>query len=662
MNNICLNMALTNMKNNTRHYRAYLSINAVTVMFVYLFNFIANNKGLAEIRGGGMLRLLLFLGIFAVGIFTAIFQFYINGFLMKRRKKEYGLYSILGLEKKHISKIMLYENTVLFFASLITGFILGMLSGKVVFVLLGKLMKCDITIDNSIRPLNLMITALIFFIVSTAVYLYNVRTLYKTRTIDMLKGASHGQKQSRKQELIQLITGLLMIIAACVKLNQKLNIFTSMSAFFIMLMMILFGTYLVYGSMCSIVLNLLRRSDMIFVNKNRYFPVSNMIFRCRQTATGLASICIILTIISVVMTTTVSLYAGTEALVKDAYAYDGYAVLISNGNGDDSEISGAAADAAQSNDMKLDNSVLYHILNYITYYDGKNNINFKYSKDHDVNLLSVVTLEDYNSLQHENRTLSEEEILVAAQNGVVSGHERLVLCGKELRVAEYLSKFQLIEQDSKTSTIDDIYIIVSDEKVRDELMKLINTEEDRKGCVETFYEFGSSGNEEDKISFENALNAKLSALDNYSLSSFYTKSELRRESYLDNSVYLFIGFFLSLLFLGLMLIVMYHKQLQEAVDDAPKYKIMRKIGCSEKQCRKMIFNQSAGAYFIPIILSGIYSVMMFNTIRGVLKMFMLGDDSVIIKCMAATYVSVLVIYIAGYIVSNRVYTRTALEM
>ena len=114
-------MALSNLKNNKRHYRAYLSINAMIVMFIYLFIYIANNDGLSKISGGNTIKLLLFMGMFAVGIFSAIFQFYINSFLMKRRKKEYGLYSILGLEKKHISRIMLFENVILFLTSSVIG-------------------------------------------------------------------------------------------------------------------------------------------------------------------------------------------------------------------------------------------------------------------------------------------------------------------------------------------------------------------------------------------------------------------------------------------------------------------------------------------------------------------------------------------------------------
>ncbi len=647
------------MKNNKKHYRAYLSINALTVMFIYLFNFIANNSGLSTIRGSGMIRFILFIGIFAVGIFAAIFQFYINGFLMKRRKKEYGLYSILGLEKKHVSRIMFYENCILYLLSLISGLVLGIVSGKGVFLLLKKLMKCDIQIDNSILIKNLLITALTFFIVSAAVYIYNKITIYKTKTIDMLKGSKIVKTKSKKENIIQLILGLAMIIVACVKLNSKLSIFTSLNTFFIMLALLLLGTFLVYGSMCSIILNLLKKSNKMYISKNRFFPISNMLFRCDQTSTGLASICIILTIISVIMTTTVSLYSGTEALVKDAYAYDGY--IRFEGTGNDEDILSAAEETAENNNVELINEALYHEVTYSMFYNEKPDFNFKYDNSHDLNFVSFMTIDDYNKLQNENRSLSDNSVFIIAQNNLISGHEKITISGMEFNVEEYLTRFQLMDQESKTSTIDNVYVIMSSNDIVEKVRNSINSTENKNNGPEIYYEFGTSGSDENRKQFESDLNIALSKINDLSLQSFNTKNALRESSYLDNSIYLFIGFFLSLLFLGLMLVVMYHKQLQEAIDDAPKYAVMRKLGCSRNQCKKIIFNQNTGAYFIPIILSGVYSAVMFNTISSVLKMFMLGDISIIIKCMLLTYGLVLLIYAAGYCVSGKVYIHTSLD-
>ncbi len=659
MNHICFSMALSNLKNNKKHYRAYLSINAMIVMFIYLFIYIANNDGILKISGGGTIRLLLFMGIFAVGIFSAIFQFYINSFLMKRRKKEYGLYSILGLEKKHISKIMLFENIILFLLSSILGTVAGILSGKAIFKLLLKLMKCEVPFENDIKLLNIGITCLMFLIVSIIVYLYNVRTIYRTSTIDMLKGAQKATETTKKESIIRFVIGAAMVSFACIKLNYQVAVLGSIESLFINVIVLLLGTYMVYEAVCYFILKVLTRISKIYYRKNTFFPISNMLYRNKQTAAGLASICILLTVISIITSTTVSLYAGTEIQVRDALAYDGIAISEKTDE-DDRIIEEAAQAAALSSGAKLKNSVIYHPLIYSVFCDKESNISFSNSGDMDICLLNILTQDDYNSIQSDSVSLSDNEAAVISEHDIYRGKNNIRLGNTELNITHYLDGFKLIDQQSKTSTLNDIYVIVADEVVQNSLMEEINASEGRQNNVETYYEFGSEGSEDERIAFEKALRSNLNS-SQISLDVFTTKHELRDNSYAQNSVYLFLGFFLSILFLSLMLVIMYHKQLQEAVDDTPKYGIMRKIGCSAAQCRKIIKNQSCIAYFAPVVLAGAYSAVMYRVICSVLRMFLLGDTGIIIKCIMFTFMAVFVIYFIGYLITNRVYAKTVLE-
>ena len=659
MNRICFSMALSNLKNNKRHYRAYLSINAMIVMFIYLFNYIANNDGIPKISGGSTIKLLLFMGIFAVGIFSAIFQFYINSFLMKRRKKEYGLYSILGLEKKHISKIMLFENIILFILSSIIGTTAGIISSKAIFKLLLKLMKCEVPFDNIIKPLNISITLLMFFVVSVMVYIYNVRIIYKTNTINMLKGSQKATETTKKESIFRLIAGIAMVVYACIKLNYHVKVFGSIEVMFFNVIVLLLGTYLVYEAVCYFVLKSLTKVSNIYYKKNNFFPISNMLYRNKQTAAGLASICIILTVISIITSTTVSLYAGTEAQVKDALAYDGL-TISEKIDGDDEIIEEAAQAAAASSGVKLKNSVIYHPLIYSIFCDDNSNLSFSSSNGMDMCLLNILTQDDYNIVQGDSISIAENEAAVVSENNVYNGKDSITLGNTELKIASYLDSFKLIDQQSKTSSLDDIYVIVANEAVQNSLMEDINAAAQRTNKVETYYEFGSEGSEENRILFEKTLHSNLDSSP-ISLDKFTTKHIIRDDAYAQNSVYLFLGFFLSILFLSLMLVIMYHKQLQEAVDDTPKYSIMRKIGCSAAQCRKIIRNQSCIAYFAPVLLAGVYSAVMYRVICSVLRVFLLGDTSVIINCIMFTFTAVFFVYLIGYLVTNRVYAKTVLE-
>lgn len=659
MNSICFDMAVSDLKSSKRHYRAYFTINVLTVAFIYLFCFIANNKGLNGISGGGTLRLLLFLGIVGVGVFTAIFQFYINGFMMKRRQKSYGLYSILGLEKKHIVRIVMHQSVILYLVSAGFGLLLGIAGGKGAFLALLKLMKCTVPIDSSVTLTNILVTCVIYLITSAAVFIYNAAVIYRTSTLGLLRAESRRQTKTRTRAISDALIGAAFVIYSAISLNTDVSVFESLNKFFIMIMLLLAGTYLVYSAASWAVLSLMKKADGVYYSKNRFFAISNTLSRNTQTAVGFASICMILTVVSIIMTTTVSLYTGTEQQVQDAYTYDGFASLTDADAADRGEISAEAERIAAENGVTPENIVIYDLAAYPMTYSKQNGLAFNGSTGSELALLDIMTLDDMNTLNGTSLTLEDGEVYSACEEGITAGST--ITLGGETFGVKTIDTFALVEQQSKGSTIKDVYIFVKDRAALDDLVRKINSAEERNKTVETYIEFGTSGNSEAKEAFESAFSEYLSANGSVALTSFKTKTVLRADLYAQNSVYLFLGFFLSLLFVCLMLVVMYNKQLQEAADDRKKFVIMRKIGCSRKQCRKMIFTQSALPYFAPLLIAGAYSAVMYRTIKGVLKIFMLGEASIIIKCMFITFGAVFAVYAVGYFISNHVYSKTVLE-
>ena len=659
MNSICFDMAVNDLKSSKRDYRAYFTINSLTVAFIYLFCFIANNKGLNEISGGRTIKLMLFLGIIGVGIFAAIFQFYINGFMMKRRQKSYGLYSILGLEKKHIVRIVLHQSVILYLVSAAAGLVLGVIFGKGAFSALLKLMRCTVPIDNAVTVKNILITCVIYFITSLAVYIYNAVIIYRTGTLSLLRAESRRQTKTRFRAVFDAVLGAGLVIFSAVKLNSDVSVFSSLNTFFVMVLLLLLGTYLVYGAASWAVLTLMKHSDGIYYSKNRFFAVSNTLHRNTQTSVGFASICMILTVVSIIMTTTVSLYTGTEQQVQDAYTYDGYAYLSDADYADREEISAAAERIAGENGVTAEDLSVYDVLSYSMTYTKNDGLAFVGRQGSELALLDIMTLDDMNMLNGTSLALNEGEVYAVSENGIFTD-DSITIGGKTFSVRQ-LDSFALIEREAKNSTINDVYIFVRDRAVMDDLMQSINSAEGRSSIVNTYVEFGTAGNDGDRQAFEDAFREYLAADSSVTLESFETKHKLREEYYARNSVYLFLGFFLSMLFVCLMLVVMYNKQMQEAADDRKKFVIMRKIGCSKPQCRRMIFTQSALPYFAPILIAGGYSAVMYRTIKSVLKIFMLGEASIIIKCMFVTFGIVFAVYAAGYFVANHVYSKTVLE-
>ena len=651
-------MAISNLKSNKKHYRAFLTINTLTVMFIYLFTFIANNKGFTDVSGGKTLKLILFLGIFAVAIFAGIFQFYINSFLMKRRKKEYGLYSILGLEKKHISKIMLFENIYLFVISSVLGLILGIASGKGIFSLLMKLMKCDVPLESRISVTDAAVTLLIQFLVTAVVYIHNVNVLKRTRIIDMLKGSQKGNSGSKAGSIISFIAGLALVIYGCISVNRDVSVFDSINKFFISVMMILVGTFFIYEAVSRFVLSVIKKMANLYYRKNMFFPISNMLYRNKQTAAGLASICILMTVINLVMAVTVSLYTGTEQQVKDSLAYDGMAVM--ENAPDRNDVAEIAESAAKKTGTKLGDNISYTLFACAAINTGTEKIEFVAQKrSDDVCILNVISVSDYNQLEGKNEELGENEVLVISENSAFKGKKTISFANMQFEIKDIPSRFVLIENQAKTSTINDIYVVVNDVSDIENITKTINEYAKREKTVQLYYEFSSDGSRNEREAFENEFRKQLS--EKYEVSYYDTKTEIRKESFAQNSVYLFLGFFLSILLLCLMLVVMYHKQLQEAVDDKNKYTIMRKIGCSRRQIKTMISRISSVSYFTPVVVSGIYSTVMYKTVKSVLKVFMLADTKIIVESMLFTFGAVFFIYLVGYLVTQKVYVKTVLE-
>lgn len=660
MKNIYRQMAASNLKSNKKNYRSSIVINTLVVMFIYLFVFIANNDGFSEVSGGKLLKLFLFMGIFAVAIFDLIFQFYINSFLMKRRKKEYGLYSILGLEKRHISKILFYENSCVFVISTILGIICGILSGKGIFALLLKLMKTDVALNNSVSVIDIIATVTIQLIVTVIVFAYNVHVIKNTKVIDMLKGSQQGNKESKILSILSFIAGAGLVTLGCINVNSDVTIFTSMKKFFLSVMMILLGTYLIYEAVCYFALKFLKKIGKVYYRKNSFFPISNLLYRNKQNAAGLSSICIIMTVINLIMAVTVSLYSGTEAQVKHAIAYDAQAII--ENAPEKEEVIELAEKTASEAGAEISDYICYEQLVYSAVNTGTDKVAFQMQrgdKNASICILSFMSASEYDALEGTHTELAEDEVLVISEHDSYVNKDTINIADMKFNVKAYPGSFVLIENQKETSTIDDLVVIVNSDQKVCEIRDTINEYAGRKSTVQLHYEFSSKGSSSERVAFENKFRSALS--DKYELSTYETKTEIHKQKFAQNSVYLFLGFFLSLLLMCLMLIVMYHKQMQEALDDKPKYVIMRKIGFSGKQVKTIISRMNAVTYFLPVIISAAYAAVMLKTVKGVLKIFMMANQAIILKSVLLTFGIVLVIYLIGYFFTQKVYIKSVLE-
>lgn len=311
-------MALSNIKKNGKLYIPYIITSVLTVMMFFMVNSLVNSDSVAKMEDGENIISLLNIALAVSYIFSAIFLFYTNSFLMKRRKKEIGLYNILGMEKRHISIVMFCENVFVAIISLATGIILGIVFGKLMFLVLMKLIKSD-SIPAFAVPINSIIQTVLFFLgVFIATFLYNIIKVYRTKTIELLHGGEIGEKEP-KTKLIMAILGLALVGGGYYFALTIESVMKAINFFFVAVLFVVIGTYLLFTAGSIAFIKLLKKNKKFYYKTGHFTSVSGMLYRMKQNAVGLANICVLSTVVLIAVATTVSLYAGMQDSLDSSY-------------------------------------------------------------------------------------------------------------------------------------------------------------------------------------------------------------------------------------------------------------------------------------------------------------------------------------------------------
>jgi putative ABC transport system permease protein len=314
-------LALVNLKKNGNTYIPYILTCIGSIVAFYTMVSIHSNKGLEKMSGFENLKMILFLGIIVIGIFAVIFLFYTNSFLIKRRKKELGLYSILGLEKKHIARVLFYETVFVMVISLSLGLISGILIGKLLFLLLLNIVHFKSPLSFHIDYWGLLITAGVFLAIFGLTLVTNFLQVQLSNPIDLLKGGQHGEKEPKSSWIVTLIGIVSLGTGYGIALSVKTPL-EALMLFFVAVVFVIIGTYALFISGSITLLKRLKKNRKFYYQSRNFIAVSGMIYRMKQHAVGLANICILSTMVLVTLSTTVSLYVGQEGMRRDFYPLD----------------------------------------------------------------------------------------------------------------------------------------------------------------------------------------------------------------------------------------------------------------------------------------------------------------------------------------------------
>lgn len=662
-------LAFQGIKKNGKIYIPYILTCIGMVMMYYIICFLSANQSVASMKGGSAVQEMLHYGGFIIAVFAVIFLFYTNSFINRRRKKEFGLYNILGMDKMNIAKILVWETFICFIISIITGLLCGILFSKLAELFVMKMMNVSVNFKFSVDYMSAIKAAAIFASAFILILLNSLRQVHLSKPIELLHSDEKGEKPPKAHWIFAfagvIALGIAYYISATIKEPLK-----ALTTFFIAVILVIIATYILFIAGSVALCRLLQKKKGYYYKPNHFVSVSSMVYRMKRNGASLASICILSTMVLVMISSTLCLYVGKESNLKSQYPRE---IEISAHIDETSDknytktLNNLISETLNKHDLKLKNEVKYKYLSVGGFLDN-GTLDFdrsKYSEPQQsdyskIRNLVVLTLDDYNRLMGENEELGKNEIIISADNDDYK-LDTLTIDGLDTMNIVKKDK-ELIEKDFFDSSLImmSIYVIVRDDEAFEEINKKQAEiyQKDMSNCMDYYgFDLGCSGEEQVEIFNEIVDGICKIQNENQNFPSFHSNS---REEEKDNFYGLFgglftLGIFLSIVFLCAAVLIMYYKQISEGYEDCSRFEIMQKVGMTKKQIKKSINSQVLTVFAAPLILSGVHIAFAFPIISKMLRLFGLFDTGLFIGVTIASFAIFALFYIIVYRITSHSY-------
>lgn len=669
-------LAVTNLKNNGKSYVPYILASAFSVMMYFIMDNLYRNRSLVE--KGSPLAIMLSYADAVLLIFSVIFLFYINSFLIKRRKKELGIYNILGMGKGHLGKMLFLESVITTVTSIIGGILAGILLGKLVYLVLLKILHLKRNIVYMISPVSIGITAAIFGGIFFVIFLYNLVQMKLSNPIELLRGGNTGEREPKTKWLMTIIGIACLAGGYYISLTTKEPL-QALGQFFIAVLLVVVGTYALFMAGSITLLKILRRKKSYYYKTRHFTAVSGMIYRMKQNAVGLANICILSTMVLVMVSMTVSLYGGMNDVITTRFPYEAQITSSGINQKEEEQIEEVIKNMTKKNHTVPTSQIRFHMGRFTTVYNSKTKkFDMMAAGDYansNVADLVMIPLSDYNQTEGKNVNLKENEVLLYHRNHNRNdnrSHKKsdtdtqkdkkvIQLNNRLYKVVDELDRLAIAKADT-TSFIDGWYVVVKDSSIITSYLKDIyensNIYDELKeyyGKIQYSYSFNLNGSRANRAKTAKSIQKQLQKkITNCSVES----RELSRESFYElYGGFLFIGIFLGIIFLMATTLIIYYKQISEGYDDRERYQIMQKVGMSKKEVRQSIRSQVLLVFFLPLIMAVIHLAFAFKIITKLLSVLNLTNVSLFFMYTVGTVAVFAVIYAIIYSITAKEYYK-----
>ena len=653
-------IAFKNMIENRKFYMANLVVDVFTITSFYLFTYMTLNPGLKAAPGYGTLIVILSLGCIFVALITLFFKLYTNRILSKRRNREMGLYAAWGLEHKNIDSILFYETLYIYLAGSVLGLLAGLILQRIVYNGLFTLMKIQKDYAAGFSWAPVWITLLVFIVIDLVILFTNMRKIRKNKVISLLKeeDGSAPVKKLSAMDAIKGLIGLALIAGSYYYINTSVDLKESIEMILAAIGVFFVGSYLVISCAVVMIEMFLKTRDRVYYRSTFFTTIAKLISRTKNNAMSLSVINILFTCVIIGASTTISLYLGTQRQASEAFKADG---IVKCGNFEDRALCREAIyDAAKEAGVTVEKCDENVLLGFQTLFDVENGV-YDYEGIESKDLPEVIEIriiDDFNRQWNESFTLNDGEILLVTDKDLeFKDYETIDLYGEKLNVKYHYDTSKYPGVDNIKYAYDN-FVFVRDfdalSYLHEKLKAIGLTREISFWC-----EYYISGTKDDKIKVDAILGDTLSKIP--SVDYFDSNATQLRTRYARNAIFLFLGCFISFIFIMYMVFIMYYKQIEEASDDAPNVLIMQKIGMYDAEIKRCIFTENGLLFFVPVVMAFCHVADCFKMMSDIMKLFVLTDIAFMKLCVVLFCLFILLVYIIMYYGAYMVYIKIVLN-
>lgn len=669
-----IRLAKDGIVKNRKLYFPYIVTCICMIMMYYILYYLGFCADFTEVRGGEMLQSLLSVGVWVIAVFSLIFLYYTNSFLIRRRQKEFGLYNILGMGKRNLVRILAWENVLTAAVSVLAGVGLGILFSRLAELAAIRLLDGEIGFEFHVSGKPVLATAGFFIGIFFLIMLRMLVSIFRLRPVELLKSENVGEKPPRANWILALL-GALILGAAYYLAVMVIDPMSALILFFFAVIMVIIATYFLFIAGSVALCRLLQKRKGYYYRTKHFVSLSSLMYRMKRNGAGLASICILSTMVLVTVSSTVCLYAQVEDAVDKRYPNDICMQFISDDYSETEAYRDLTEEVLTEYGENADNIRNFHYYSIAGFAKGGQ---FRMDRApagvgtgeiESMRSLYMIDLEDYNKLTGGNKTLAQDEIFLYPFKTDFQENS-LTIDGCGTWNVSLIDRQPFPMGSTQAEIMGAWFIVVPDmEVIRqiDEYRNMLNesldsNESPAQAYIRENFGFDLSCTEEiqseiyytivNRMSALTEQNAEESDYPEYMLDS---RAEGRADLLAVNGGLFFLGVMLGAVFLFGTVLIMYYKQISEGYEDQDRFDILMKVGMSRREVKQSINSQVLTVFFLPLIAAGVHLAFAFPLISQILMLLSATEEKLLIIVTACCYLVFALFYAAVYGITSKSY-------